>query len=431
MAKGFDIKGTKVSTSGVERKGWLMNRRVSSIVGKEWGLNDLIRLILDFHDCGIYSRLPEIICRRHQVIKKILHANKKDYELLLYYTDKSSYLIARRNKNKIHKICSLLEISPEFLFSRLRLYIQTAKYSNSTFKPVPGFCPERYAELLKKDKATAFFDYLKNDFPEGPWKMKVLKKNCSQGFAPNNLKSALHVHLHYVDDLEEILKRIQSSKNTPDLFFSVTSEEAFNIVEEKTKPLKQFKTKIALFPNAGRNIGPLLTGYAEELSRYDLIGHIHSKKSPHLDNRGFLNSWKDFLFNNIIGGEEPMIDFIINEFSANPSAGIIFPDDPIVYGWGDNRSQAEEILRAMKIVAPELKQDYISFPVGMMFWARREAIQPLFDLKLSWNDYPKEPLDTDGTILHAIERVLGIVSSAQGYDAVVTKENFYDREMPA
>ena len=431
MAKGFAIKGMKISSRKVERKGLLMNSRVSSITAKNWDLKDLIRLVLDFHDCGIYSRLPEILCRRHQLIKKILHGNKKDHEILLYYTDKASYGIVRRNKDKIQEICTSLDLSPEFLFFRLRLYIQTAKYSNSTFKPLPGFCPELYSGLLKKDKATAFFDYLKNDFPEGPWKARVLKKNTNQGFISSNLKSALHVHLHYVEDLENILTRIQRSKSTPDLFFSVTSEAAFKTVQEKTQPLNRFQTKIALFPNVGRNIGPLLTGYAEDLSRYDLIGHIHSKKSPHLDDRDFLDSWKGFLFNNIIGGEVPMVDFIINEFSAHPSTGIVFPDDPIVYGWGSNRDHAKELLNKMKIVDSSIYQDYILFPVGMMFWARREAIQPLFDLKLSWNDYPKEPIDTDGTILHAIERVLGIVSSAQGYDSVVTTENFYERELPA
>jgi len=430
MAKEFVIKGTKVSSREAERKGRLMNERVSSMIGKNWDIKDFMRLVLDFHDCGIYSRLPEILCRRHQLIKKILHSNKKDYEILMYYSDKESYGIIRKNKDKIRKICSSLDLSPELLFFRLRLYIQTAKYSNSTFKPLPGFCPELYSALVKKDKSAAFFDYLKNDFPEGPWKARVLKKNTNQGFTSSNLKSALHVHLHYVEDLEDILTRIQCSKNTPDLFFSVTSEAAFKTVEEKTQPLNRFKTKIALFPNAGRNIGPLLTGYAEDLSRYDLIGHIHSKKSPHLDDRGFLDSWKGFLFNNIIGGEVPMIDFIINEFSANPSTGIIFPDDPIVYGWGNNRYLAEKLLHQMNITDPALSQDYILFPVGMMFWARREALQPLFDLKLSWNDYPKEPIDTDGTILHAIERVLGIVSSAQGYDSVVTTENFYERQLP-
>jgi lipopolysaccharide biosynthesis protein len=41
-----------------------------------------------------------------------------------------------------------------------------------------------------------------------------------------------------------------------------------------------------------------------------------------------------------------------------------------------------------------------------MFWARTCALTRLIELNLGWNDYPQEPLPYDGTLLHAIERLL-------------------------
>ena len=54
-------------------------------------------------------------------------------------------------------------------------------------------------------------------------------------------------------------------------------------------------------------------------------------------------------------------------------------------------------------------------PLGTMFWFRPAALKPLFDHDWQWEDFPPEPNDIDGTILHAIERAYGYVAQASGY----------------
>ena len=73
-------------------------------------------------------------------------------------------------------------------------------------------------------------------------------------------------------------------------------------------------------------------------------------------------------------------------------------------------------VRILAIDNPE----HISFPVGTMFWARVESLLPIFNLDLDWQDYPSEPLPYDGSILHAIERLLPLVASSQGFRSVLT-----------
>jgi lipopolysaccharide biosynthesis protein len=55
-----------------------------------------------------------------------------------------------------------------------------------------------------------------------------------------------------------------------------------------------------------------------------------------------------------------------------------------------------------------------------MFWARVQALAPLFERNLDWQDYPVEPLPYDGTILHVLERLLPFVTSKQGFRLVLT-----------
>ena len=112
-----------------------------------------------------------------------------------------------------------------------------------------------------------------------------------------------------------------------------------------------------------------------------------------------------------------MADAILSEIHKDPDLGLVFPDDPGCLGWTDNRSQAEAL--ASRLGLPPLPES-INFPVGTMFWARQGALSKLYELGLTWQDYPDEPLGYDGTMLHAIERLLPQICLASGKRYAVT-----------
>jgi len=47
-------------------------------------------------------------------------------------------------------------------------------------------------------------------------------------------------------------------------------------------------------------------------------------------------------------------------------------------------------------------------------------LTPIFEIGLDWQDYPMEPLPDDGSILHALERLLPFVVSKQGFRLMLT-----------
>jgi lipopolysaccharide biosynthesis protein len=127
----------------------------------------------------------------------------------------------------------------------------------------------------------------------------------------------------------------------------------------------------------------------------------------------------EFLEKGLVGEKGGMMDVILAKMASDPSIGIIYPDDPGCFGWEGNYSYGKALIEKMGYRAP-LPGASMNFPVGTMFWAKSEALKPLLDLNLQWEDYSEEPIPVDGSTLHALERLFGIVPRLTGYRTVVT-----------
>jgi lipopolysaccharide biosynthesis protein len=171
-------------------------------------------------------------------------------------------------------------------------------------------------------------------------------------------------------------------------------------------------------PNVGRDIGPLLTAFGEPiLANYDVFGHLHSKRSLVLGDRRLGENWRNFCREHLLGWRHPMMDLILKSFSDDPKLGLVLPSDPNL--WPVGKTEALERLASRLCLNAAIPQQMF-YPLGTMFWARTAALTPLFELGLGWEDYPPEPLPYDGTLLHAIERLVTLVTGQQGFKVAAT-----------
>jgi lipopolysaccharide biosynthesis protein len=229
---------------------------------------------------------------------------------------------------------------------------------------------------------------------------------------------ALHGHFHYPELLPDLLGRLVQNQAHCDLFLTTTAAEKVEDLRHAARNYGRGKVEILLIPNRGRDIGAFLELKDRLSTGYDIIGHIHGKRSPLEGDRQMGERWRVFLWDNLSCCHAPMIDLILARFARDETLGIVFPEDPNLVSWGDNREIAERLMARMGL--PALLPTHFDFPVGTMFWARPRALKPLFDLALTWNDYPPEPVPYDGTILHAIERLLPFVVRSGGYTYATT-----------
>lgn len=303
----------------------------------------------------------------------------------------------------------------------LRYYVRTWASNVKPRKLFPGFHPGIYAEQhgLSQPNADPLADYIRAKRPAGVWKYEILTEEAPRRVLPTGTRVALHLHVYYPDLLPDILAELKGNHIKPDLFISVPNDNACSEVQVLlSQEYPTWKVNLQIVPNRGRDLGPLLTTFSSTFTQdYDLVGHLHTKKTVDVTDANMSRRWFCFLLKNLLGGKYAMADKILAHFASDPSIGMVFPDDPNIVGWSLNRPYAEKIGR--RLCLSPLPQHFL-FPIGTMFWARVEALKPLFDLNLTWDDYPVEPLPYDGSFLHALERILPFVVAHQGFRCVLT-----------
>ena len=288
-------------------------------------------------------------------------------------------------------------------------------------KAMPGFHPATYQEHNDVDGRDPLAHYIDSGLPSGPWNFEVIRPG--QTFHPSkSLKVGLHLHLYYDEMISDIVDRIRRVRHPMDLLVSVTNQAAGDVAQACLRNYSQGSVDIRVFDNCGRDLGPLLSGFGETiLDRYDVVGHIHTKKSVGIySSESYVQHWVKFLYANLLADQYTMADTILQRMAADDSIGLVFADDPYILGWTGNLPYALCLAARMRIARAALPKTTFNFPAGTMFWARTMALAPLFELGLSWDDYPAEPLPCDGSLLHAIERILPTAVEKAGFRNVVT-----------
>jgi len=295
--------------------------------------------------------------------------------------------------------------------NRVRSYVRSWASGIGRRKPFPGFHPGIYLEQhgVRTPGVDPLADYIRSGCPQGVWNYSVISDRMPIDIKnlPDNKRVALHIHAYYPDLLPAIVEALEFNKIHPDLFVSVQDERALEVAREMLGVYSSNVVDIQIVPNRGRDIGPFLTQFGKALlKQYEFIGHLHTKKSIDVKDAQMGQQWYRFLLVNLLGSDTfSMADAILCKLNAEPAIGIIFPDDPNVMNWEKNADYASSLVQKMGI--EKLPNEFL-FPMGTMFWARADAIKRLIELNLAWEDYPVEPLPYDGSLLHALERMVGL-----------------------
>lgn len=231
-------------------------------------------------------------------------------------------------------------------------------------------------------------------------------------------KVAIHLHVFYTDLLKEFLDVFENFTFDFDLYITTDTVEK----KEEILTISGHRSNLEVYitGNRGRDLLPMLL-LKDQLAKYDYVGHFHTKKSKEADFWAG-ESWRRELIQMLV---EPSVS-ILTQFENNPVLGLVIADIPsffrynrIVTAWNEHQmaNAMNELWMEMGLTKSIdfTKMDTFVMSYGSFVWFRYEALKPLFDLNLSAEAVPEEPLPQN-SILHAMERLLVYVAWSQGYD---------------
>ena len=231
----------------------------------------------------------------------------------------------------------------------------------------------------------------------------------------NNKNIAVHIHMFYLETLEETIQNINYIPYDFDCFVSTDTHEKKAIIEKQLKEkcsCRYFEVRV--FENRGRDVAPFIVQMAPVIERYDYICHIHSKKTKTGE---YGNEWRKYIFHHLFGNKK-YLEALFALFEQNKEIGLIMPETfPVLElqaEWGGNLEGVRSLLERIACGMSELPQEPV-FPVGNMFWARVNAVFPMFSAGLTQADFPEEAGQVNATIAHQIERSWVYVAESQGY----------------
>jgi FMN phosphatase YigB (HAD superfamily) len=227
---------------------------------------------------------------------------------------------------------------------------------------------------------------------------------------------AIHLHLYYLDLADEFAQYLSHMPFAYDLFVSVANKDGIEICQKAFSALtNQRQLIIEAVPNRGRDIAPLFCAFGPRLKNYDYIAHFHSKKS--LYNQGATDGWRKYLCDTLLGSKE-QIQRIFTLMQGDTPYGIVYPQNYVLLPYAANTWLANRGMGAAwcaRLGINPVPQGYFDFPAGSMFWARVDALQPLFAAGITLEDFAEEAGQTDGTFAHCLERLLALAAMKQGY----------------
>lgn len=238
------------------------------------------------------------------------------------------------------------------------------------------------------------------------------------------VKVAIGAHIFYTDLLDEFIDHFDRIPCDFDLFITTSDANPEGIRSTLQKHLGSKVGKLAVITvdNVGRDVGAFLLHFLPISQSYNACCWVQSKKTPYIPAFGL---WRNYLLENLLGSTDS-IAAILEAFDTDDQLGVVYPRPfpPIAdrIEWGSNFATVNMLLGRLGFSVSE--SDQPQYPSGSMFWFRPAALKSLLDLGLTIEDFvsmwdgPRDPgtgAVVDGTLSHALERMILYISRYAGY----------------
>lgn len=242
-----------------------------------------------------------------------------------------------------------------------------------------------------------------------------------------SIKIAVFVHLYYEEMIALFSHYLDEIPDYIDVYISTSKEIVYNLCRKCVKrDVVYIKSE-----NRGRDVAALLVEIKPYTVLYDYFCFVHDKREKDEIYKDMTIKWTNGLWNNMLY-DANYINNVIATFEENEKLGLLLPPLPfhplnnqlLFNSWGQNYCNTVKLAKKIGLIMPIKPEDRI-LSLGTMFWAKKDALKKLFDFPWEYSDFQSEPLPNDGTISHAIERILSFVAEDAGYSVAYVMSEEY------
>jgi len=229
------------------------------------------------------------------------------------------------------------------------------------------------------------------------------------------MRAAIHLHLFYPDVACELIDRV-ARLGRADIDVLATFAGSLDLAVNRALDRIPGRVVRVETPNRGWDIGPLL--HLLPLIReagYEAVCHLHTKKGD----SGYAAEWRAIAYDGLIR-DHALVSRLLSAFEADTGMMLVGPAALYKSAASHQFGNADILSQlAPRLMAPLYPLADWGFFAGTFFWARPALLERIADLA----EFEGHDATRDGTLAHALERLIGLAPVALGGEIGLVDED--------
>ena len=245
-------------------------------------------------------------------------------------------------------------------------------------------------------------------------------------------KVVIVAYLFYEDEMDERIQYLRSIHALVDIIIITDSKYKKDTLKRRI----DFECRIIVSRPRGREWAGFLIETKKYIENYKYLCFLHDKKTDYMAYKSIGKSFQSLLWENMVLSKN-YVENIIDFFEKNSYIGVLLPPIPnfgVYTGlvgnyWTVCFDETIKLAKRIGIPLSYFNRENPPLSIGSCFWCRTDAITPLLDIEWSYEDFQSEPLPIDGTLNHALERIIPYVAQMRGYLSAYIVNEQYDQSI--
>ncbi|MCI8770641.1 MAG: hypothetical protein HFH73_05745 [Lachnospiraceae bacterium] len=246
------------------------------------------------------------------------------------------------------------------------------------------------------------------------------------------------MHLAYEESLDEVQEYIVAIPDEIHKIFVVISEQGKQYLERKLLEIQYQNFEIrVMVPNRGRDMNSLFVVCRDVWKQYRYLCFAHDKRTS--GDTGSFVIGKEFmsvLWENTLKSSGYILEVLAllkHEkrlgYLTVPAPYHSFYYETVAKAWAKSYEVTKDLAEKLQLDV-EISDQFQPFALGNAFWCKTDALKDIVHYEFQTDDFSEEPMPRDGTVSHALERIMIFAAQNAGYySGIIENAEYAGREL--